>query len=54
MEEYVKLTKEYLNGRRNMGKKVFYLMGRVYRGINNSRFTWEYVYEKLFGREKVI
>lgn len=54
MEKCTDLLNEYLEGRRNMGRKVFYLMGRVYRGINNSRFTWKYVYEKLFGRERVI
>lgn len=53
MEDYVELTKEYLNKRRNMSRKVFYLMGRVYRGVNNNRFTWEYVYGKLFGRENI-
>lgn len=52
MEEYVELTKEYLKKRRNMRRKVFYLMGRVYRGVSNNRFTWEYVQGKLFGGTK--
>ncbi len=47
MENYVEITKEYLNGRRNMSRKVFYLMGRMYRGVNNNRFTFEQVMEKL-------
>ena len=49
IEKYVELTKEYLNGRRNIGKQVFYLTGRIYRGINNNRFTWEQVEKELFG-----
>ena len=49
MEKYVELTKEYLNGRRNIRKQVFYLTGRIYRGINNNRFTWEQIEKELFG-----
>lgn len=54
MEKYVELTKEYLEGRRDIEKPVFYLVGRICRGINNDRFTWEQVEKKLFGREEKI
>lgn len=54
MEKYVELTKEYLGGGRDIEKTVFYLVGRIYRGINNNRFTWEQVEKKLFGREGKI
>lgn len=54
MEKYVKLIKEYLGGKRNIEKTVFYLVGRIYRGINNNRFTWKQVEKKLFGREEKI
>lgn len=54
MEKYVELTKEYLKGRRDKGKPVFYLVGRIYRGINNNRFIWEQVEKKLFGKEEKI
>lgn len=51
MEGYVELTKQYLAGRRNISKKVFKLVGTIFRGINNNRFTFEEVEKELFGRE---
>lgn len=50
MEKYVEIVKEYLGLKRNIGRKIFYLMGRVYRGVNNNRFTCEEAEEKLFGK----
>lgn len=53
MEKYMELLQEYLNGRRNIDKRVFYLAGRIYRGINNDRFTYEDIEQKIFGGKTV-
>lgn len=50
MEKYVELTKEYLNGRRDIGKFVFYVVGTIYRGVTNNRFTLEQAEKKLWRR----
>ena len=50
MEKYVELTKEYLNGRRNIDKYVFNIVGTIYRGVNNNRFTLEQALTKLWER----
>lgn len=52
MEKYVELTKEYLNGRRDIGKFVFYVVGTIYRGVTNNRFTLEQAEKKLWRRWK--
>lgn len=51
MENYMNLLKDYLKERRNMSKKVFYLMGRVYRGITNNKFSFEQVENELFNQK---
>lgn len=39
MEEYTITLKEYLQNRRNFKKTIFKIVGTVYRGVNNNRFT---------------
>lgn len=41
MEEYTEFLKEYLGERRNIAKNVFNIVGRIYRGVTNGRFTLE-------------
>lgn len=39
MEEYTIALKEYLQNRRDFRKTIFKIVGTVYRGVNNNRFT---------------
>ena len=48
MEEYTKLLEDYLNGRRDIEKIVFNIMGTIFRGVNNNRFTLEQAEAKLW------
>lgn len=41
MEEYIETLKEYLQGRRDTTRKVYSIMGTLFRGVQNKRFTWE-------------
>ena len=40
MEEYTKVLREYLQGRRNITKRVYKVISRAYRAIMNGRMTW--------------
>lgn len=39
IEEYTIALKEYLQNRRDFRKTIFKIVGTVYRGVNNNRFT---------------
>lgn len=39
MEEYTIALREYLKNRRDFKKTIFKIVGTVYRGVNNNRFT---------------
>ncbi len=41
MEEYTEILRGYLESRRSVTKNVFKIVGRIYRGVNNNRFTFE-------------
>lgn len=47
MEECTDSLKEYLNGKRNIEKIVFKVVGTIFRGVNNKRFTLEQAIVKL-------
>lgn len=49
MEKCTDLLNEYLEGRRDINKIVFKIVGTIFRGVNNNRFTWEQVEKELFG-----
>lgn len=40
MEQYVKLLKEYLEGKRNYTKTMFKITGTLFRGVSKGRFTY--------------
>ena len=40
MEEYTKVLREYLQGRRNITKRVYKVISRDYRAIMNGKMTW--------------
>ncbi len=48
MENYTEFLKEYLEGRRNISKKLYVRGNRFYRAIQKGIITLEYA-EKLFG-----
>lgn len=53
MEECTRLLNEYLEGKRNVKKIVFKVVGTIFRGVNNNRFTLEQAEAKLWeGRER--
>lgn len=53
MEKCTDLLNEYLEGRRDMERIVFNVIGIIFRGINNNRFTLEQAEAKLWeGRKK--
>lgn len=39
MEKYTNLLKDFLNGKRDYTKTMFKIMGTIYRGSENGRFT---------------
>lgn len=39
MDEYTCILKEYLDGKRDINKIVYKIMGTTIRGSNNGRFT---------------
>ncbi len=47
MGEYTEILRGYLGKRRNIAKDVFKIAGRIYRGVNNNRFTVEEAIERL-------
>lgn len=50
MEKCTDLLKEYLEGRRDIEKIVFKVVGTIFRGVNNKRFTLEQAIVKLWER----
>lgn len=50
MEKCTDLLNEYLEGRRDIDKYVFNIVGTIYRGVNNNRFTLEQALTKLWER----
>ena len=48
MEKCTDLLNEYLKGRRDINKIVFKIVGTIFRGINNDRFTLEQALAKLW------
>ena len=50
MERCTDLLNEYLDGKRNVGKTVFNIVGTIYRGVSNNRFTLEQALTKLWER----
>lgn len=50
MGEYTNLLKGYLASRRNINQYLFKIMGTIYRGSNNGRFTLD---EGLAAMEKL-
>lgn len=48
MEKCTDLLKEYLNGRRDIERTVFNVIGTIFRGVNNNRFTLEQAEAKLW------
>lgn len=47
MENLTQELKKVLQGRRNFKKRTFLLLGSIYRGTNNDKFTFEQVERKL-------
>lgn len=41
MEQYIESLKDYLQGRRDTTRKVYKIVGTLFRGVQNKRFTWE-------------
>lgn len=41
MEEYIETLKDYLQDRRDTTRRVYNIMGTLFRGVQNKRFTWE-------------
>lgn len=41
MEEYIEDLRDYLQDRRNISRRVYNIMGTLFRGVQNKRFTWE-------------
>ncbi len=54
MKEYTEILKGYLGSRRDVSKEVFKIAGRIYRGVNNDRFTIEEALQKLNKKVGVI
>ena len=47
--EYTEMFRKYIGkDRKRYTKKIFKIMGTIYRGVTKERFTWEEVEEKLF------
>lgn len=47
MEKYTEILRGYLGTDRKCTKVVFKLAGRIYRGVNNGRFTLNEILESL-------
>ena len=50
MEKCTDLLTEYLEGRRDINKCVFNIVGTIYRGVSNNRFTLDQALTKLWKR----
>lgn len=48
MGRYTDLLNEYLEGRRDIKRIVFKIVGTIFRGVNNNRFTLEQAEAKLW------
>ena len=47
MEKCTDLLNEYLEGRRDIERIVFKVVGTIFRGVNNNRFTLDQALTKL-------
>ncbi len=47
MEELTKKLEKYLGNNRSWTKSIFKIMGSLYRGVTNNRFTLNQGLEKL-------
>ncbi len=45
MENYTEMLRDYLQGRRNIGKKLYKYMSRAYRAVEKGMTTWDKVIE---------
>lgn len=54
MEEYTSLLKDYLNGRRDIKKRLYKVMSTAYRAVLNGRTTWDDVICLTGGATKCI
>lgn len=41
METYVEMLEKYLEGRRNIKRKLYKIMNGAYRAVQNGRTTWD-------------
>lgn len=41
MSEYTEVFKDFLNGKRNVSKRVYKTLGRAYRAVNNEIIDWD-------------
>lgn len=53
MAKYTKLLREYLGKRRDVTKKVFKIVGRIYRGVTKGRFSLEEALKTLRYRREI-
>lgn len=51
MEEYTEIFRKYAKDKRKCSKEVFKLAGRIWRGVNNNRFTFADIYKTYGGVE---
>lgn len=49
MENFIKDLREFLKGRRNIGRDAYKLMSRAYRTVEKGATTWDYVIDILGG-----
>lgn len=47
MEEYVEDLKDFLGAKRKVNRKMFKIMGTLYRAFTKGRITYEQVLQKL-------
>lgn len=41
MEEYTKVLNEFLNGKRDVKRKIYKVLGRGYRAVNSGIIDWD-------------
>ncbi len=49
MENYTEFLKEYLEGRRNISKKLYKFMSTTFRKVQKGRETWDEAIRKIGG-----
>ncbi len=47
MEEYTEVLKDYLQGRRNVKKRLYRFMSTAYRAAKNGRITWDNIIDRI-------